>query len=31
MERVRNGAGISIVHPIRRPEPLFTLGGVSDL
>jgi len=31
MERVRNGAGISIVHPIRRPDPTYTLGGVSDL
>lgn len=31
MERVRQGAGISIVHPIRRPDPQFTLGGVSSL
>lgn len=32
MERVRQGAGISIVRPIpRRTEPMFTLGGVSEL
>lgn len=31
MERVRQGAGITIVRPIRRPEPSFTLGGVSEL
>lgn len=30
MERVRQGAGISIVRPIpRRVEPAYTLGGVS--
>lgn len=31
LDKVRAGAGITIVRPIRRPEPMFTLGGVSDL
>lgn len=30
MERVRNGASISIVRPIPRSEYQFTLGGVSS-
>lgn len=31
MERVRNGASISIVRPIPRSEYQFTLGGVSSI
>lgn len=31
LNRVRDGAGIITVKPIRRPEPTFTLGGVSEL
>lgn len=31
LERVRQGAGISIVQPIPRSEYQFTLGGVSSL
>lgn len=31
LERVRNGAGIVNVRPIRRPDPAFTLGGVSSI
>lgn len=29
LEKVRNGAGIIEVRPIRRPDPTYTLGGVS--
>lgn len=31
MQRVREGASLSIVRPIPRPDPLFTLGGVSEI
>ncbi len=31
MERIRNGANIIEVRPIRRPDPTYTLGGVSSI
>lgn len=31
MERVKAGARIVEIRPIRRPDPPFTLGGVSEL
>lgn len=30
MQRIRDGSGITESPPIRRPDPAFTLGGVSN-